>query len=430
VDLLEPPEQLLFAQLGVFAGGFTLDAAEEVFGEAPGGTVDAVEVLLENSLLRRTASDDAGPRFAMLSTIRDYALGRLKQSGEDDRVRLQHAEHFAAQVERAEPEILGGDSPGWAAGLGADYDNIRAALQWSLESGRNLLALRLAAPLARFWRDQGYLREGARWLEDTLAREANQPVDLRAKALRGLTALLEQLGDLDAARVHGEAALALCREEGDHEGIAETLLILGLAAFDSGDHDGGVRLLEDAASDYREAGNERGVAYATGNLGYYTFVAGDAVAATECLEQALGVLRHRGDARGQAWLLENLALVALTQGRLGDAAELLSESLALCRRWQMQDEVAANGLVDAATIATRRGDFHAAARLIGAGDAWRETAGLDRYPPLYETARQDAAEEARKALGEARLAVAFADGRALRLLDALDEAMRVLEAAK
>ena len=426
LSLLEPPEQRLFSQLGVFAGGFTVNAAEAVCGS--GAVVEGLGVLLESSLVRRATSEDAEPRFTMLGTIRDFALDRLEQSG--DAVRLRHAEHFAALVERAEPELEAGAYPEWIARLDAEHDNLRAALRWTLDTGRNLLALRAAGPLWRFWRDQGYLSEGRRWLEEAVTAGADQPAEVQAKALRGLSNLLEDLGELDAARVRAEAALALYEEQGDAEGIGWSLHGLGLTACHGGDLERGLGHLEKAANHFRKAGSERGLAYVLGNHGYYTFVKGDHIAATASLNEALPALRGVGDVGGQAWVNENLALIALSQGRIDDGVVFLMETLALCRQWQLQDDIAAIGLVGAASIAADRGEFPTVARLIGAEDAWRETAGFDHHGPFEEAVRKRTIDAAQAELGETPWEVAFAEGRKLGLQEAVDEAMRVLEAAK
>jgi tetratricopeptide (TPR) repeat protein len=131
-----------------------------------------------------------------------------------------------------------------------------------------------------------------------------------------MCALLDGLGELDAARANAEAALALYREAGDDEGIGYSLNGLGLTACHSGDFARGLPLLEEAVSHFRKAGDERGVAYAMGNLGYFSLAKKDHIAASAYLDEALPAFRRIGDVAGQAWVVENLALVALAQDRL------------------------------------------------------------------------------------------------------------------
>lgn len=431
VSLLKPIDQRLFAEVSVFTGGFTVPAAEDVCAESRAGTVvDGLGVLLENSLLRRGSSHDGELRFAMLATIRDFALDRLEQTGGADTVRSRHAEHFAALVERASPELKMGDHVKWIARLEAEHDNLRAALRWTLATERKLLALRLAGPLWRFWRDQGYLSEGKQWLDAALTAGVDQPPDVRAEAQWGITALLDGLGEIDAARDSAEATLALYRQAGDAAGIARSFDGLGQTACRSGDFERGLPLLKEAVSQFRKIGDERGVAYAKGNLGYYSFASGDLIAATAYLEEALPAFRLVGDVAGEAWVFQNLAFIALTHHRIDDAAALLRESLSLAREWQMQDDVVALGLIGAASIAEQRQELSTVARLLGAEDAWRETAGLHQHQDFESALHERTIVAARPRLGEPKWGRAFAEGRELGVQKALDEALGMLEAGK
>src|SRR5439155_1412285 len=221
-DLLSPQEQRLFARMSVFAGGCTLEAAEEVAGT----DVDTLQSLVEKSLLRFTSG-----RYWMLETIREYALERLEESGEAERLRRRHAEHFLALAEEAEPRTreLANDTE-WLDRLERDHDNLRATFDHLETSGESQQVLGLAGALRGFWGMRGFVSEGWRRLESALrADERRTPA--RARALNG-AADLGGLGrgDDEAVRFWAEQALALHRDLGDDWGAGESLFFLAHAA--------------------------------------------------------------------------------------------------------------------------------------------------------------------------------------------------------
>jgi predicted ATPase len=174
--LLDDAERSLFQRLAVCAGGCTLAAAEAIAAQPAGredaAVFDLLEALLDGSLLRRETGPAGEPRFTMLETIRHYALARLREAGEERSAQAQHAAHYLALAEAAEPHLRGADQVLWLDRLEADHANLRAALGWLLEAGDGSAALRLAAALGRFWWTRGYLSQGRRWLERALAAAA------------------------------------------------------------------------------------------------------------------------------------------------------------------------------------------------------------------------------------------------------------------
>ena len=150
-DLLGAEEQALFTSLGVFVGGFTLDGAKAVAGDLELDVVAGVESLLNNSLLRTEPMAGGEPRFGMLETIREYALERLAERGDEQAVRRRHAEFYLSLAEEAEPALLGPQQLSWLERLDAERDNLRAALTWATEGGEAEVGLRTGAALWRFW---------------------------------------------------------------------------------------------------------------------------------------------------------------------------------------------------------------------------------------------------------------------------------------
>jgi predicted ATPase/class 3 adenylate cyclase len=220
-DLLAPAEQALFTRLGVFVGGSRLDAAEAVCDTE--ATLDALESLVEKSLLRQRADSDGEPRFWMLETIREFALERLEAAGEAEALQRRHAEWFAELAESLDVESRTGDQPAAIARLVDDYPNLRSAMGAARAAGDGELLLRLSTALWPFWSTRGYVGEGQRALEDALELSGRRP----ARALLGLSSLrvlsVSSAGLLD--EVH--EALRAAEELGDPLTLAQAWNLLG-----------------------------------------------------------------------------------------------------------------------------------------------------------------------------------------------------------
>ena len=228
LDLLDEPERDAFAAFGVFAGGATLDAVEDVAG----ATLECLESLAEKSLLIRS-----GDRIGMLETVRQYAEEQLRRREDADRIRARHADHFARFAERAETRLSSPDRRHWLTRLDAEVNNIRAALRWTLDSGEGTLALALAAALPEYWLARGSPREGMAWLElaDTAVGEQAPPA-IRAKALLARASLHGPAKDVEGADAAARRAPAkqaafdaatLYRTLGDDGGTAAALIAAG-----------------------------------------------------------------------------------------------------------------------------------------------------------------------------------------------------------
>jgi predicted ATPase/DNA-binding SARP family transcriptional activator len=322
-ELLNDEEQALFARLAVFAGGCTLEAAEQVC-EAD---LDALASLVDSSLLRE--DERAGEvRFAMLDTIREYALERLA-AGEQDEVRRAHAQHYLALAERAEPELLGADQAAWLARLDPEHDNFRAVLDWALDAGDTELALRMIGSLRRAWVARGYLSETRAWLEAALASSNGAGDAARAKALYGLGRVALTQGDYAHAVQPLEQSVALFRELDDMRGLVYALADLGWIATVRGDHERARTLAEESVSHARLANDETAIAAALHSLACATLEDGDDARASELFTESLALRRSLGDKRNVANSLTYLGLTTLLRGDCPRARTLLEESLSL-----------------------------------------------------------------------------------------------------
>ena len=403
-DLLGADEKQLFARLGAFGGGFTLESAVAVCN----ASLDGIATLIDESLVERD-----GQRMRMLETIREYALEQLAEDEDAEGVRRRHAERFL-RIAEAEP---GAEQAAWLAELDAERDNLRSALSWTLDSGEHGLALRLASALWEFWWVRGHLSEGRSWLDEALARAADEPADLRARALHAAASLATRQGDYERAATLSEESLALWEELGDSGGTARALLSLGTVAAEQADHERAIELSERAAELYQESGDRRGHALAVSNLGGIALERGEYEKASALSEEAYGLFATLEDSEGMALALVNQGFAALSEHRPDRALELLREALRRLAELEFKDVIGYcfEGLA-AVLVLTERAEE--AAKLLGAAEALRESLGVE-LAPAEQATHTETVDAVRARLGEERFSDAWRQGREL----ALDEAI-------
>lgn len=334
-DLLAPAEQALFSRLGIFSGGCALDAAQAICVEEDGADLAGVLAsLFDKSLLQRAAGDDGEPRFWMLETVREYALERLAARGERDTISAQHAAYFADFAGRTHARLFGRDQLRSLAEFNADYDNLRAALRWSLaRPERAALSFRLASGLARFWTIQGQFSEGRAWLTQVLAAHQDYADHTAvADARYGLAELAYHQSDYDVSGREYRQALALYDATGERWKAAQCLLGLGNVATEIGDYEAAPALFEEAYTIMRALDDTYGSARALAMLGWCALRPGDYALAKERLLAALDLYRQIGETDGEGLVLSGLGEIAIRQGELQDANALLHDSLTLRRR--------------------------------------------------------------------------------------------------
>ena len=320
-DLLEPSAQRLFAQLGVFVGGWTLEAAETICGP---GALDGLDTLVDQSLVT-----PAHGRFGMLQTVRDYALERLAQDGGVEATQRAHAQAFAAFADEAGRGVYSADAGVWFDRLHADRENVRAAISFAIAAGDADTALALCAGVWRYWLFRGNLTEGRALADAALAGGGGTPRN-RFGAMDGAGVLAGEQGDFAAARAHFEASLTLARELDAPESIARVLSNLGNLAVYEGDVVEAIRLYEDSTELWREIGDDRGLSVITQNLGLAQSGAGRHDRAAVLLEESVVLARRAGDPAHLSSALRSLGRALMIGER--NRAEVLSivkESLAL-----------------------------------------------------------------------------------------------------
>ena len=374
-DLLHEAEQALFDRLTVFAGGWTLAAAERV---CSGEGVDERDVLdlltsLADKSLVLIEERHGATRYGFLETVRQYARERLQERGQEVRWLDSHLAYFLTLAEEADPQLREVNQQAWLDRLEAEHDNMRSGLAWSLSmEGDSLRGLRLADALRWFWMVRGYLSEGRDWLSKLLAAApGRQDPTVRAEALTGGGALARLQGDFSTARALMEESLTIYRELGDQRGVSVSLNGLGNVDNDQGDYPSARARWQESLAINRELGDQRAIIGVLSNLGSLACVQGDYATARTLHEEGLAYFRELGVRRGIAAWQSNLAAVDCAQGDYPSARVRWQESLAIYHELGDRQNIAETleGLANAAFAMTRRDH---AARLWGAAERLRE----------------------------------------------------------
>jgi tetratricopeptide (TPR) repeat protein len=437
-DLLRPDEQALFRRLGVFAGGCTLEAAEMVANfDAPYDVLEGMAALLDASLVQR-ADHDGEPRYTMLATIREFALERLNECGEEARVRDRHVRYFLELAQRAHPAIFEHPESRFFTGdltlydaIAREHDNLRAALAWSQETDDHDTMLRLAGAMAGFWYYRGYLNEGQRWLDQALETppDAASP-RLRAWALLASGLLAQVGGNADHAAARLTESFPWWERSGDAIGRAFAQTLLGGVAVSQGRYAVAAPLLVATEAVYRDhdaqlqdAGRDDFLAHARFLLGVIAWMQGDEMRARRLLQDAVALNDRAGVPADAIDPLRYLGLIACAAGDLDEAAGWFRAEWRRLRQIGSRAALAV-GLADVATLAAARGAWTSAARLIAKAESLAQVEGAAFSLPArahYEQAQARATE----ALADAAREVAAA-GRALTFDQALAEAEAVV----
>ena len=440
-DLLSADEQTLFGRLAVFAGGFTLEAAEAVCSPGTPGEGEVLETLaslVDNSLLVPRSGASPGreseePRFAMLETIREYAVERLQSSGEAEALHRAHALYYLVLAEATQPEASAYMLEEWITVLEREHDNLRAALRWAIRHREVDFGTRLGLMLWRFWSERYYGSEGRRWLERVLALGepeggvAEPTLPARRWAFLHLVTGMLARGQGDYARAVAlyEESLALYRRMDHRKGTSGPLRELGAVAYHRGDYERTVRLSEQALAITREFGSTFGYGLAICTLADALRARGELEQARTLLEESLTLLRRKTYplrvANALANTLARLGSIECELGRGPRASELYRESLHLARRFGFTYD-AVIPLEGMARVLAEQGRPERAARLLGSSAALREEMGRP-LTPIARTDHDHAVNASRTELGEDAFAAAWARGHAMPMEEAISSAV-------
>jgi predicted ATPase/class 3 adenylate cyclase len=419
-DLLSPEMAELFRRVCVFAGGFTLAAAESVCnpdGELAVQTLDGLEALLDTSLVHRRWAMTDPDRFDTLLTVREYGTERLGELGEVSAARKRHAGYFLALAEIAAPGFRSPDLPHHLGVLHVEHDNLRAALTWALEADQGDVALRLVSALWRFWHLHGDLTAGRRWVDQALALpSAKRPSGARARALIGGGSLAYWQQDRRAMSASCKEALAIFRELSDAAGIADATYNLAFAPSLEGHVSEAVEMFRASRAMFEALGDRRGLADSMFGLSIMLRLQGDIVKARSTGEEALRIHEEMEDLLGTYGTLYVVGRAATEMGDLDTARTHFLRALGMAEGFGDRTGMALS-LDNLAEIEISRGQATRGMQVAGAAEALKEEVAGQAPPELIDL--PDPRERVSQYLSDEEIDAAWQEGRAMTLEEAL-----------
>jgi len=417
-DLLPDNEQALLRRLSVFAGGCTLEAAEAICageGVEEADVLDLLTHLVSKSLVV-WQDEPVEPRYHLLETVRQYALGKLVESGEEPRLRQRHAEFFAQWTSQAVSQMYSPMQSVKVKQLDREQDNLRAAMAWGI-SVQPAIVLQIANALAdNYWSLRGAYTEGSRWYERALPLTLDAPFELRAYALAYATHLSVQLGQI---LPYAEESLNLARQSKDKILLITALEILGATKLEGGDLQSAKSCFEEAlplaqevqsprvlpliqvymgwlrvgmgeyvqaevyfqraVDNYRATNQLAGLATGLWNLGDLALLRGDIVKARTDLTEGLRLAQDLQNRTWIAHIYETLGRVCIVESDLTEARSFLNQALLMLHDMGMQSCLAHN-LEGWARLALKQGDPKRAARLLSAAATHLNRLGMSQIP--------------------------------------------------
>jgi predicted ATPase/DNA-binding CsgD family transcriptional regulator len=422
-DLLDYEEQTLLARLAVFKGGKTVDSTEAVCASGLQiDVMDGLESLLNKNLLYQEQGLLGEPRFYMLETIHEYAQEKLVESGEAEEFELHHSQYFASMAVEAEQELYGPRQEYWLTKLRVEYDNLRTAMERSLDGPAVVLGFQIIGALRYFWFSDGLIAEGFKWIERALDYKGEIPPELRAKVYITAADLSFIQGDQEKGRIYGDKALELAQESGDE--LTRAWALVSLSKFFSLSPDQvtiGINLCKESLALFREIKYIPGIAIALNGLGELSRLADDYEAAEEYYQQCLELSRQANDKRRIAVSLANLSSVAMYHGDYQQAELLEREAIQMQVELGTKYDIGLSFACLSGIIATR-GHPSQAAILLGASERLLQTMGAT-FQPADKSEIDGYLVAIREQLDEESFENAMAEGRSLTFEQAVSFAL-------
>jgi predicted ATPase/DNA-binding CsgD family transcriptional regulator len=412
-DLLTPEQQALFRRLSVFAGGFTLEAAEAIVASSGDLLIDPFEAIIalqDSSLLWQEPGRSGEPRYRMLETVREYGLEHLEASDEGKTAREAHAAFCLAFAERAAPVLLGGNPSAWLDRLADDHDNLRAALDWFCAGDTPLECLRLAGACAWYWYRRGHVREGRERLARAIADAGLEPTAALGHALRWAAELATRAGDIAAATCLAQDALAVWDAVGDPVGRALVVHAVGRVELAQDHWDAAAALYEEELPVWRETGDPQAIAMVLIELGEVAYGQGELARARAMMTEAAELFCKVDERTWLAMTDLYLGMFAVAERRFAEAARLYRACLAGYA--ETGDAFLQSPLAGLARVAIEGGRPTSAAQLLGAADAELQRTGM-KFDQFERLGYDEAGASARAALSASEFASAYGAGRHL-----------------
>jgi predicted ATPase/class 3 adenylate cyclase/DNA-binding XRE family transcriptional regulator len=423
--LLPPEEQRLFAYLSVFSGSFTLNTVEAMLArkvtEKP--LPNLIALLLDKSLLKlasnREESREVG--YTMLVTIQGYARERLQEMSEEAEIRNLHLAYFLDLAEKADRELRGHNQLEWLHRLGAEVDNLRAALDWAMETRQTELALQLVRKLDWLWHVRGDHTEGRQWLKNALELpDLSSYPEAHSEALTQLAhQTWLQIGAKEA-RPWVEQALSIARARDDKWNTAKALAVLGLVLIHEQNFDLAESTLKESMGFFQEVNDKWRYAHTVICLALGAYRQAALATALDRAREALMLFREVGDRYFQSAALRHIGNVQIKLGELGRGVAAVQEALMLSRQLDSKFEIAQE-LWIFGRAAEAYGKMAHAVCFFWASRNILDSIGAWNQVPQTEFESSLAA--CRTALGESAFATAFEEGRAMTMEQAIAYAL-------
>jgi predicted ATPase/DNA-binding CsgD family transcriptional regulator len=381
-NLLDEGEKVLFARLAVFQAGCSLDAIEAVCGdELPMDVFDGVASLVDKSLIQQKEVVVGEPRFIMLETIHEYAWERLRASGGVTVMQRWHAAYFTQMAERAEPQLRTSEFAYWMERMGAEEDNLSAALEWAFEGGDVELGLRLVASLRDFWAMSGRFSQGQKWTQRALSECEAAPPHLQVRILTAAGVLLYIWSQRELQKQFFKDAIALARELDDGPNLAWALIFLGATYIRHADgYAEGLAASEEALAIFRDLEHKPGIVQALNLMGELRRAEGDDDGAQAVYEECLRLAGETGEVRRESMMLSNLGFIAMHREKISEAKQLFSQALTKSRQLGHDKRLIVTDVLLLAGAIAANGELERAVRLFGAADALFKPAGVGLSP--------------------------------------------------
>lgn len=428
-ELLSDAERIVFARLAVFAGGWTIEAAEAVCAGAlipKAAVLDLIAGLTDKSLVV-CERNDWSCRYSMLETIREYAREKLAETTDRDAIRDRHLDFYLALADKANKKLIRGTFKEGIDEIERERDNLLTAQAWcTFGEERASRGLRLVFDLQGYWDQRAQYGTGLRLAAVALNHAAaGEPTLERGQALLTASHLAYRMGRYAEARDHAVEGVSILRIQGPRQLLADALIRLAHALIALGNIPTAQQHLEERLVLVRAIDDERRIASTLNALAELHRLNNKLELAASLYEEALALALVKCDPPTLAVCQLNVALVSVLRGDTARARMLLREGLGLVEK-PASKHVVGIALDVAFALAAARGEWMVGARLLGVSEAQQREMGHPRDPADAASIAPYAA-RTREALGETSFSAAYAAGRALSYDDALAETFAWLD---
>jgi predicted ATPase/DNA-binding XRE family transcriptional regulator len=431
-NLLSAEEQKLFVYLCVFSGSFALEDAEAIFARSfnEKSVPELLALLLDKSLIRRVTNGSSEDHYEMLVTIHEYALERLRRSGEETEIRDRHLVYFLELAEKADKELHGHNQLTWLTRLRPTRNNLRTALDWAIETKQTESALRMARNLDWFWHICSEHVESAQSLLRVLELPGvSLHPEAQAEVLTQVQHHKHLLGQPVAVQIqndeivsYAEQALSIARAHNDAHNSARALAMIGLNLVKEEKFAEAQPVLEEGRTLFRQSQDEWGYAYTVFLLGWKSFMQSDLAPALPVLEQACAIFRKLGEKNFMGVTLRFIGVTRIKLGETRQGVETLRDALTIAHQLDAKYEIA-GAFYRLGQAAQYLGNPTRTVALFWAAKTAYNTMTSGMWSQGLDAEFETVLERCRAELGEAAFAEAVQRGRAMTMEQAIKYAL-------